>query len=285
MRRDQEDELERAEQAARAAGSRSARRCAGSQHVLAARRSRHRPNLGPARRRGRYGQAVPGAAMPAAILSACARADTAIAGGLAVAARRRGRGRATQRGTLDVRHRVDYAGGAYIEGSVVLSARAQQAAHRAASSARARGQHRTSGCTPRAGLYRVVELPAALRRQLLAARPAHRPLLASGCSVYAGGADPGRAVTRPGNGCTMRVAEPPPFPSTRRVAGGAALRPRPGDLVVRPDRHPRPPARLRARTGATSRPASSRRCCSSPTCARSGNRHAERLRPRGARTR
>ena len=89
------------------------------------------------------------------------------------------------------------------------------------------------------------QLPAPLRRQLRAARPAGRP-----CSrrvrVFAGETSRVRAVTRPGEGCRMPCGRARGVPVDAAASGRrAGYVPRARPVLVRPDRLARPPARLR----------------------------------------
>jgi hypothetical protein len=70
---------------------------------------------------------------------------------------------------------------------------------------------------PRAGLYRVSSFQRPCSDAACASleRPADR--CSKRVTVYPGETIRVRAVTRPGKGCTMRVFEPPAFPSAKRV--------------------------------------------------------------------
>jgi hypothetical protein len=137
----------------------------------------------------------------------------AAAGALVLAVAPAGAGRPTQRGTLTLSHRVDPSGGVYTEGSVsYLHLRhGDRVVFR-----RSRSGPIKARLHPRAGLYRIVSFqrPCDGNCELLDP-PTDR------CServrVYAGESSRVRAVTRPGRGCTIHVAEPEAFPPTPRV--------------------------------------------------------------------
>jgi Beta-lactamase enzyme family len=114
-------------------------------------------------------------------------------------------------GVIAIHQRLD---GAYPQGSVAY---VRVRSKRRTVQRRARGGHIAVSFKPRAGVYRVssFQRPCASAGCSRLAAPADR------CServhVYAAETIRVTAVTRPGKGCTMRVVEPPPFPSTRRV--------------------------------------------------------------------
>ncbi len=171
----------------------------------------------------------------------------AAAGALVVAVAPAGADRPTQRGTLTLSHRVDTSHGGYIEGSI--SYLHLRRGHRVVLR-RSRAGPIHVRLHPRAGLYRIVSFQRPCDGNCSVLDPP-----TDRCSerlhVYAGEPTSIRAVTRPGHGCTIRIAEPRAVPVHPAGAGGAALRPRAGGFAVRPDRHPRAPARLPARTGPT----------------------------------
>jgi hypothetical protein len=149
----------------------------------------------------------------------------AAAGGLVLAVAPAGAGSAAQRGTLKLSQRLNLSGGPYIEGSVsyVRVRNGRRVVFR-----RSRAGTIEARIHPRAGLYRVVTFQRPCDGNCSVLDPP-----GDRCServrVYAGETSRVGAVTRPGKGCRMRVAEPPPFPSTRRVravqryVGGRAL--------------------------------------------------------------
>jgi Beta-lactamase enzyme family len=124
-----------------------------------------------------------------------------------------GAGPASDRGSLTLSSRLDLSDGIYIEGSVsyLRLKRGDRVVARRSGS----GPIRTR-LKPHAGLYRVVsyQRPCDGNCSLLDP-PTDR------CSkrvrVYAGESSSARVVTKPGSGCTIRVAEPAAFPSSRRV--------------------------------------------------------------------
>ena len=118
-----------------------------------------------------------------------------------------------QRGTLALTHRVDRSERLYIEGSVSylrLKRGARVVARRSGSGPIHTRLH------PHDGLYRVESYQRPCDGNCSTLDPP-----TDRCServrVYAGETSAVRAVTRPGDGCTIRVAEPAPFPSTRRI--------------------------------------------------------------------
>lgn len=137
----------------------------------------------------------------------------AAAGALVLAVAPAGAGPSDQRGTLTLSHRLDLSDGSYIEGSVsymhvrhgrrVVFRRSRQGTVRAV-------------LHPRAGLYRIVSFQRPCDGNCSTLDPP-----TDRCServrVYEGEASAARSVTRPGQGCRIRVAEPEAFPSTRRV--------------------------------------------------------------------
>jgi hypothetical protein len=124
-----------------------------------------------------------------------------------------GAGSQDERGTLTLSQRLDVSGGPYVEGSVsYLRVRDR----RGVVFRRSRAGSIEARLRPRAGLYRVVSFqrPCAGNCSQLDP-PVDR------CSrrvrVYAGEISRVSSVTRPGEGCRMRVAQQAAFPSTRRV--------------------------------------------------------------------
>jgi hypothetical protein len=137
----------------------------------------------------------------------------AAAGAVVLALAPAGAGSQDGRGTLTLSQRLDVSGGPYIEGSVsYLRVRNR----RGVVYRRSRPGTIEARLRPRAGLYRVVtfQRPCAGNCSKLDA-PVDR------CSrrvrVYAGETSRVSSVTRPGEGCRMRVAEQAAFPSTRSV--------------------------------------------------------------------
>jgi hypothetical protein len=82
---------------------------------------------------------------------------------------------------------------------------------------RARGGHISIKFRPRAGLYRVSSFQRPCREQGCAKLAAPVDSCSRRVAVYPGEGVRVTAVTRPGKGCSMRVAEPPSFPASRRV--------------------------------------------------------------------
>jgi hypothetical protein len=117
------------------------------------------------------------------------------------------------RGTLTLSSRIDHSAGIYIEGSVsylrLRDGRRVVFRRSRAGAIRVR-------LHPRAGLYRLVSFQRPCDPNCSALDPP-----TDRCServrVYAGESTAARAVTRPGKGCTIHVAEPLAFPSTPRV--------------------------------------------------------------------
>jgi len=116
-----------------------------------------------------------------------------------------------ERGVLAIQQRLE---GAYPQGSIAYVRLHNK---RRTVQRRARGGQIAVRLEPRTGLYRVssFQRPCANADCSTLTAPADR------CSrrvqVYAAEAIHVTAVTRPGKGCTMRVVQPPAFPSTRRV--------------------------------------------------------------------
>jgi hypothetical protein len=137
----------------------------------------------------------------------------AVAGAVVLATAPIGAGSSDGRGTLELRHRVDLGGGAYVEGSVsYLRVRDRR---------RAVFRHSRQGriaarLRPRAGLYRVVSFQRPCAGDCSTLDP---PVdrCSSRVRVHAGETSRVSAVTRPGKGCTMRVVQQEAFPSTRRI--------------------------------------------------------------------
>lgn len=137
----------------------------------------------------------------------------AAAAGLVVAVASAGAGLSSDRGTLDLRARVDASKGPYVEGSVsyLHLKRGERVVARRSGIGPIRARLR-----PRAGLYRVVsyQRPCAGNCSTLDP-PTDR------CSqrvrVYAGESISVRVVTQPGSRCTIRVSQPAAFPASRRV--------------------------------------------------------------------
>ena len=116
-------------------------------------------------------------------------------------------------GTLTLSHRIDSSDGIYIEGSVSylrLRHDGRVVARRSGS-----GPIHTR-LRPHDGLYRAVSFQRPCDGNCSVLDPP-----TDRCSkrvrVYAGEVSGVRVVTRPGSGCTMRVAEPAAFPSRRRI--------------------------------------------------------------------
>jgi hypothetical protein len=138
----------------------------------------------------------------------------AAAGALVLAVAPAGAGPSSgQRGTLTLSHRVATSDGVYVEGSVSylrLKRRGRVVARRSGS-----GPIHTR-LRPRRGLYRVVSYQRPCQGNCSTLDPP-----ADRCSkrvrVYAGETSAARVVTRPGDGCTIRVAVPEAFPPTRRI--------------------------------------------------------------------
>jgi hypothetical protein len=137
----------------------------------------------------------------------------AAAGALVLAAAPAGAGHAPDRGSLTLSTRVDASKGPYIEGSISylhLKRGDRVVARRSGS-----GPIRTR-LKPHAGLYRVVSYQRPCDGNCSELDPP-----TDRCSkrvrVYAGESSSARVVTKPGSGCTIRVAEPAAFPSSRRV--------------------------------------------------------------------
>jgi Beta-lactamase enzyme family len=134
----------------------------------------------------------------------------AAAGALVLAVAPVGASSPSGRGTLELRHRVK---GAYEQGSIsylrVLTG--GRVVYRVSRAGAIHARLRT-----RAGLYRVTsyQRPCASDCSTLDP-PVDR--CSSRVRVYAGERSRVRAVTRPGEGCRMRPAEPAAFPPTRRV--------------------------------------------------------------------
>ena len=121
-------------------------------------------------------------------------------------------------GTLELSHRVDTSKAAYREGSIsYLSLRR---GGRLVARRRGSGPVRTS-LHPRAGLYRVVSFQRPCDGNCATLDPP-----TDRCSkrvrVYGGETSVVRAVTKPGDGCRLRVSEPAPFPEARRVRAARA---------------------------------------------------------------
>ena len=137
----------------------------------------------------------------------------AAAGALVVVVAPAGADRPTQRGTLTLSHRVDTSHGGYIEGSISYLHLRQ--GHRVVLR-RSRAGPIHVRLHPRAGLYRIVSFQRPCDGNCSVLDPP-----TDRCSerlrVYAGEPTSIRAVTRPGHGCTIRIAEPRAFPPTRRV--------------------------------------------------------------------
>ncbi len=137
----------------------------------------------------------------------------AAAGALVLAVAPAGAGHTSDRGSLTLSSRLNVSGGAYVEGSVsyLRLRRGDRIVARRSGSGRLHAHLK-----PRAGLYRVVsyQRPCDGNCSMLDP-PTDR------CSkrvrVYAGESSSARVVTKPGSGCTIRVAEPPAFPSSGRV--------------------------------------------------------------------
>ena len=215
----QEDELGDAEQPARPAGSRSARRCAGRAAPVCS-RGDHRLKSRPPGARGRYGKPYRRGSMlrwrQRRLLVVVAAAGALV---LAVAPA----GAEPARRARDARRSASASTSPAAPTSRARSPTCA-CARRAggASSARARPD-RTPALQPRAGLYRVVELPAPLRRQLLDARPAASTAARERVRVYAGEASrrAGRHSARAGlhdAGAPSRAAFPSAGASGRRGA-------------------------------------------------------------------
>jgi hypothetical protein len=138
----------------------------------------------------------------------------AAAGALVLAVAPAGAGPSSgQRGTLTLSHRVDTSDSLYIEGSVSylrLKHGGRVVARRSGSGPIHTRLH------PHGGLYRVVSYQRPCDGNCSTLDPP-----TDRCSkrvrVYAGETSAVRAVTRPGNGCTIRVAEPAAFPPARRI--------------------------------------------------------------------
>ena len=240
-RRDQEDELERPEQAGEQQVADPAVRARIDQLPPQAIASQVKST--GRRARASVRQAAPHGTMPA-VAAAAYSSSWPRQGPSCSPWRPRARSRSTQRGTLTLSQRVDLSKGGYVEGSMsYLNVRRGDRVVLRARRARVRSHVRLH---PRAGLYRVVSFQRPCDGNCSRPRPAHRPLLASACTstpARASGFAPSRG---PGRGCTIRVARAarrsrPPGACGRRGATCAGGRFR----LVRPDRHPRPPARLR----------------------------------------
>jgi hypothetical protein len=138
----------------------------------------------------------------------------AAAGALVLAVAPAGAGPSSgHRGTLTLSHRVDTSDSLYIEGSVSylrLKRGGRVVARRSGSGPIHTRLH------PHDGLYRVVSYQRPCEGNCSTLDPP-----TDRCSkrvrVYAGETSAVRAVTRPGNGCRIRVAEPKAFPSARRL--------------------------------------------------------------------
>lgn len=128
-----------------------------------------------------------------------------------------GAGGPGKRGTLTIDQRVDTSDGTYVEGSVsyVRLKRGGRTVVRRSRSAPIHARVR-----PRAGLYRVVSFQRPCNGDCSALDPP-----TDRCServrIYPGERSSVRAVTRPGEGCTIRVRRPEPFPSRRRIRAAA----------------------------------------------------------------
>jgi hypothetical protein len=116
-----------------------------------------------------------------------------------------------ERGVLAIHQRLE---GAYPQGSIAY---VRVHNKRRTVQRRTRGGHIAVRLKPRPGLYRVssFQRPCTNTGCSTLAKPADR------CSqrvhVYTAEVISISAVTRPGKGCTMRVSEPPAFPSTQSV--------------------------------------------------------------------
>ncbi|HEX3278203.1 MAG TPA: serine hydrolase [Thermoleophilaceae bacterium] len=115
------------------------------------------------------------------------------------------------RGVLSVDERLQ---GSYPAGSVAY-VRVRGKAHDV--SRKARGGNLSLRFKPRAGLYRVSVYQRPCQQADCAKLEAPVDACSERVSVYAGEGVRVTAVTRAGKGCSMRVAEPPAFPSIRRV--------------------------------------------------------------------
>jgi hypothetical protein len=114
-------------------------------------------------------------------------------------------------GVLSVKQRLE---GAYPEGSIAY---VRVHNKRRTVQRRARGGHIAVRFKPRAGLYRVSSFQRPCADAACSSLRAPADRCSERVTVYAGEAIRVRAVTRPGRGCTMRVIEPPAFPSVKRV--------------------------------------------------------------------
>ena len=124
-----------------------------------------------------------------------------------------GASQSTTRGTLTLSHRIDSSGGSYTEGSISYL-HLRDGRHVVFRRSHAGPIH--AKLHPRAGLYRIVSFQRPCDGNCSELDPP-----TDRCSqrvrVYAGESSAVRAVTRPGRGCKIRVAEPEAFPSARRV--------------------------------------------------------------------
>jgi Beta-lactamase enzyme family len=134
----------------------------------------------------------------------------AAAGVVVLAVAPAGAGPPSARGTLELRHRLE---GVYEQGSIsYLRVRSgRRVVYRRSQSGAIDARLR-----PRAGLYRVISYQRPCAGDCSALDP---PV--DRCServrVYAGESSSVGTVTRPGEGCRMRVVQPEAFPSTARV--------------------------------------------------------------------
>jgi hypothetical protein len=137
----------------------------------------------------------------------------AVVGAVVLTVAPAGSGSPHEHGTLALSQRVDPSGGVYVEGSVsYLRVRGR----RGVVFRRSRNGSIEARLEPRAGLYRVVSFQRPCSGNCSTLDP---PV--DRCSrrvrVHAGETSRVASVTRPGEGCRMRVREPAAFPSTRRV--------------------------------------------------------------------
>lgn len=140
-------------------------------------------------------------------------AVAALAGALVLAVAPAGAEPSHERGKLTLSQRFDLSDGPYVEGSIsyLRVRKGQRVVFR-----RSRPGGIRAKLTPRAGRYRVVSYQRPCEGNCSVLDPP-----TDRCSrhvrVYAGERSRVRIVTRPGQGCTMKVAEPAAFPPTRRV--------------------------------------------------------------------